>query len=148
MEQSTENVLGIQFDQQGINLLAQTGKWAKFIAIVGLIMCGILVLIGIFLGSMVGSAFLGKSMGAGTEIIFGVVYVVIALLYVFPCVFLYRFAKYMQAANNSHDAQQLNLALANLKSFFKFIGILIIIMLAFYLLAAIGGGIVGAMGRS
>ena len=135
---SPSNLFELQLDHQSVAYLRETAKWGKFLAIVGFIGCALIVLIGIFAGTIMASAFgdLGGGyggMGAGMAF----VYILLALLYFFPCLYLYRFAVRMQVALNNNDQQSLPAALMNLKSAFKFVGILTIIILALYALAII-----------
>ena len=52
MEQNQDTSLfGINVDQAGKSHLADTAKWAKFLAVFGFIICGLIVIIGIFFGS-------------------------------------------------------------------------------------------------
>jgi hypothetical protein len=139
MEQNTSNLFELHIDHQSGAYLRETAKWGKFLAIVGFIMCALVVLIGIFAGSIMAAAFgqmggaYSTGMGAGAAI----VYILIALLYFFPCLYLYRFATRMQVALQNNDQSNLSAAFMNLKSCFKFLGILTIIVLAFYALALI-----------
>ncbi len=68
-----------------------------------------------------------------------IVYVLVALLYFFPCLYLFRFSTRMQTSIRSNDQRLLNSSFSNLKSCFKFMGILTIVVLACYFLALIGG---------
>jgi uncharacterized membrane protein (DUF485 family) len=60
-------------------------------------------------------------------------------LYFFPCLFLFRFASKMKHALAANDQAQLNTSFQNLKSLFRFVGILTIIFLAFYAIAIVFG---------
>lgn len=140
MEQENAQLhFDLQIDPISQEHLSSAAKWAKFLSIVGFVMIGIFVLIGIFAGSMM--AIFGRSIeGAGSALgsgFFTIIYLLIAAIYFFPCLYLYRFATRMQAAISSMDQNQLNDAFANLKSCFKFMGILTIVMLAIYALAIV-----------
>src|SRR5579875_3674291 len=82
--------------------LAETARWGRFLAIVGFIMSALILLLGIFFGSffsMFNRSYEGYSpFGAGMGAFMIVIYVIIALLYFFPCLFLFRFANKMKAA--------------------------------------------------
>ena len=62
-------------------------------------------------------------------------YIVIALIYFFPCLFLFRFATKMKVALASNDQETLNTSFQNLKATFRYMGIVTIVMLVFFLLA-------------
>jgi hypothetical protein len=139
--QKTEFIsLGI--DSNSRDHLTEAASWAKFIAIIGFVFCGIIVVFGIFLGSSFDM--LLKSMGEESEVGnidmsgFGVIastfYIGIAILYFFPCLFLFNFANYMKSALIIGDQEKMNKAFQNLKKTFRFIGILTIITLCFFAL--------------
>jgi hypothetical protein len=72
--------------------LRETAKWGNFLAIMGYIGIGLLVLLAIFM--MVGFSALSEytkmpfPMGA-----FGAIYILIAVLYYFPVSYLHKFSK-------------------------------------------------------
>ncbi len=139
MEPNTESSLfELQVDHQVTSYLGETARWAKFLAIIGFIFCGLIVLGALFAGSVLSGAFgrLG-GMGGGLSVLIGGVYAGLALLYFFPCLYLFNFASKMQVAIRSNDQVQLINSFRNLKSCYKFLGILMIVVLSFYALAII-----------
>ncbi|MGZ8516752.1 MAG: DUF5362 family protein [Chitinophagaceae bacterium] len=149
MEQNQDSSLfSINVDQTGKTHLAEAAKWAKFLSILGFIMCGLIVLIGIFFGSFFSmfSSRYGSSQyndlpasSTGLGAAMAIYYVVIALVYFFPCLFLFRFATKMKTALGSGDQEVLNSSFQNLKASFRFVGVLTIIGLAFLVLALVVG---------
>jgi hypothetical protein len=73
-------------------------------------------------------------MGGGA---FAVVYIVIALVYFFPCLYLYNFANRMKIALLNNDQVQLNISFKNLRALYRFIGILMIIGLCIWVLGVL-----------
>lgn len=141
MEQNTENSLfELQIDHNGSAFLKETAKWAKFLAIVGFVFCGLILLAAIFAGSMMAST-LGRlgTFGASGGVMISVIYILLGLVYFFPCLYLYNFASKMQTALRNNDQEQLNVSLRNLKSCYRFCGILLIIILGLYALIFIFG---------
>lgn len=147
MEPTQDTALfGLSIDPVSKSHLAETAKWAKFLAIAGFIMCGLLVLLGIFFGSFFSTFNRTYStyesnidVAAVTRVTAAVLYTLIAVLYFFPCLFLYRFAVKMKVALQSDDQVTLNTSFQNLKKMFRFVGIMTIIALSFYVIAlAIG----------
>ena len=154
MEQTTTaNVLALQIDTGNTPYLAETAKWAKFLAIMGFIFCGLMIIVGLFAGTIFTAYFnqassLGTDGGLGTlgAGVFTVIYILIALIYFIPCLYLFNFASKMQAALRTNDQVNLNASFRNLKACFKFWGILLIICLCFYaiiLITAIMGSGLG-----
>lgn len=145
----TTSLFDLQMDQEASTYLGEAARWARFLSILGFIMCGLLILVGLFLGSVVSTAFRG-SMGSGSVFggtFFTMLYVVIALLYFFPCLYLFQFGSKMRTAQRNNDQQLLSESFKNLKSCFKFFGILAIVVLGLYALALIAAVIGAAVGR-
>ena len=122
---------------EGLEYLRQAGKWGKFLAILGFIFCGLIALVGLFAAS----SFNTISSMSGTPIpmaglggLLTFVYLLIAALYFFPCLSLFRFSTNAIEAANSKNSEHVTEALKNLKSNFKFVGIIAIIGISFYLL--------------
>lgn len=123
----------ISIPSQAINNLIETGKWTKFLSIVGFIFIGIMIVIALFT-----SAILSNIKGAENALpypsyLIGIIYILIAGLYFFPVLYLYKFSTNVKKSLTTNNLEGFNTATKNLKSHFKFIGILTIIALALYL---------------
>jgi hypothetical protein len=142
MEQvsTPSSLFSLSVDPVAKTHLAETAKWARFLAIIGFIFLGLGLVVGILsiltmsyaTGNMSGdtTGFAAiASMGIAGFIL---VYVIVGLIIFFPLLFLLRFANKMKAALASDDQQRLNLSFQNLKAYFRFWGIIAIIGLAFY----------------
>jgi hypothetical protein len=141
------NLFELQIDANAQAILRETSKWAKFLSIVGFIFCGIMVVIGIFAASLFAtmSTQYGSPMPSQLGGLMTGFYIVYAVIYFFPCLFLFRFSTRTQVALRNNDQLQLSTALGSLKSYFKFFGILTIIVLAILALAFILGGLGAAL---
>ena len=120
--------------------LLDTAKWGKFLAIAGFVSCGVMVLAGVWIAylSRIQSAFLSSGQRIGMVI----GYMIGALIFFFPCLFLFRYAVKMQPALRESNQESLESASVNLKAFFRYMGIVTIIMMFFWIL-----GLVSIMGR-
>jgi hypothetical protein len=135
MEQQTSDLFDLQVDQQARIYLNETARWSKFLSIVGFVMCAIIVVMAFFAGSILtamGSQF--STMFAMGGVFFTIIYLLIALLYFFPCLYLYNFSTKLKMALASNDQVLLNTALKNQKACFRYLGILTLIILSFYAL--------------
>ncbi|MDR3712551.1 MAG: DUF5362 family protein [Puia sp.] len=148
-----KSLFDLQVDHETTSYLGETARWAKFIAVVGFVSCGLLAIFGLFAGSIFGASSFGNSnlfggsgMGGMIGVFLTVVYVGLAVLYFFPCLYLFNFASKMKVALHNNDQIQLNTSLKNLKSCFKFMGIMLIIILGLYGLILVGS-IIGAAFR-
>jgi hypothetical protein len=137
----------LQVDHNGSAYLKETAKWAKFMSIMGFIFCGLFVLVALFAGTFLSAAF--SSFGAAGSAMGGamvsVLYIAIALIYFFPCLYLFNFATKMQTALRNNDQELMNVSFKNLKSCYRFMGILMIIGLGFWALGIIAVVLGGTM---
>lgn len=143
---NTDNLI---LNQETKAYLVETAKWAKLMAIVGIVMLGLMILaslaMGAFMGTMMSS--MGGDVGGPASALGGgfisFIYIAMAIIYAFPIMYLYKFATKMKLAIANNDQTLLTESLRNLKSCYKFMGIFILIMLVFYgigiIIAMIGG---------
>ena len=82
---------------------------------------------------------------AAMKVTMTVVYLLLALLFFFPCFYLYKFSVKMQSAVKGMSQENFDESLMNLKSLFKFYGIFTIVIFSFYALVFIIGIIAAAM---
>ena len=80
-----------------------------------------------------------STFSSGVQSAMTIVYLAAAVLLFFPCLYLYKFSIKMQLAVKSVSQENLDESLMNLKSMFKFYGILTIVLLSFYALIFILG---------
>jgi hypothetical protein len=153
MEEINQNSLfELSIDQESHSHLNETARWAKFLSIVGFITCGLVAILSFFIGSIMSSASLspyGGSNGLGAlgGAFITILYLIIAVIYFFPCLFLYQFSVRLRTALRSSDQVTLNQALKSQKSLFKYVGIMTIIVLSFYALVLVVVAISAAFGR-
>jgi len=139
MDTSTE-IRKIEIEQESLNYLNTTRKWAMFFAIIGFIFLGLILIAGLVAGTFL-SVFKSPEMGGGIPQILVFVFVIImALVYFFPILFLFRFSKHTANAVQTLSKEELKKALRNLKSYFVYIGILLIIVLVIYFIVLVVAG--------
>ena len=119
----------LQIDHESTIYLTESAKWAKFLAMLGFIWCGILILLGFSTMATKMSSFSG-AYGTGYAIGVSVVYMGMAVVYFFPCLYAYNFARKVQQALQNNDQTQLNASFRNLRSAFRYLGIAAIVGLA------------------
>lgn len=129
------------------SFLSECAKWGKFLAIIGFILCGLMAVLSFFIPSIMMNMPPYNTMDSGflTGITAGmtVMYLLLALLLFFPCLYLYKFSVKMKSSLMVASQENFEDSLKNLKSMFKFYGIFTIIMLSVYALvfviAMLGG---------
>jgi len=114
--------------------LRATKGWVRLCSIIGFIGCGFTVLAALLVmvgGSTFQTAMAGQpGIGAGV----GVAYLLFALLYFFPSLYLFKYASKIGNALESQNINDIADALEQQKSFWKFAGIVVLIMLIFFVL--------------
>jgi hypothetical protein len=130
----------LHIDASSRLFLQQTTTWAKFLAIFGFVMCGLIVIAAFFMGSIISSY---MSMGVGDDSLpsmgmFGgfitVFYLALAVLLFFPNLYLLNFANKMQVALGSDDQPTLTQSFKFLRAYYRYIGIMLIVLICFYFL--------------
>jgi hypothetical protein len=128
MESELSNNKSLKLTENSLNFMTEVVKWAKFLAICSFVGLGIMVLFGL---GMIILQFEG--LGNGIQVVvMGIFYILMAVLYFFPAMYLYRFATASAEAIENLNDDTLEDGLENLKSLFRFTGILTIIVLSLY----------------
>lgn len=128
----------MQLTEQAKKYLMEASKWANFIAIVGFIAIGLLIIMSFSIGTILASLPEG-SLGGLPPKFFSFFYLIAAGIYFIPVFFLFQFAQKIKQALMEDDHNLLTFGLKKLKSHYKFIGILFIILIALYLLLILFG---------
>ncbi len=132
-------------DEQLKYYIRNTVKWAKFLAIVGFVITAFILIMAFSVGTLISTLSQVENFPRfGGSAMITIFYLIIAILYFIPCLFLYRFARRTQGAVDSNSQEQLLSGFDHLNRFFKFVGILTLIYLIFMALAVIAV-IVGGM---
>ncbi|MCL8007504.1 DUF5362 family protein [Gelidibacter japonicus] len=130
-----------------LGFLKETSTWTYFLSILGFIGIGLMILGGLFF-SLALNLMPGGNPYAGLGVdmsYFGMIYVVIALFYFFPVLYLFNFSRKMKSALSSNNNDELTAAFSNLKSHYKFIGIFTIVIISIYVLIFVFAMLAGAM---
>jgi hypothetical protein len=130
----------IEIEQDTLIHLNTARKWAMFLAIIGFIFLGLLVLIGLIAGTFLTAFNTGeRSLGIPESLMF-ILALILGVIYFFPVLYLFRFSKHSHHAINNLDKVEFHKAIKNLKACFAYFGILIIIILSFYIVVLIIAG--------
>jgi hypothetical protein len=126
--------------------LQRTQPWVRFLAIMGFIIAGFMVLFGLVVGGV------GAATGNYQTLGIMVLYPIMGVVYVFPSIFLLRYADRIKTFVASGQEQDLAGALDAQRSFWKFAGVLtivsIVMSLVFVAIAVMVGVFVRMSGRS
>jgi hypothetical protein len=113
------------------NYLMETSKWGKFLAIAGYVCIGILFLIAILM--MIGLPSLSELSDSEFPMsAVGFIYILMGALYYFPVTYLYQYSVQIKKGLKSNDITTITAGFQNLKSLFKFMAIVTIVILSIY----------------
>lgn len=120
-----------------LEALKKTKPWVRFLSILGFLCAALMVIAGI--GVSIAGAFLGRNQGKGVFegpllIVMAVLYVLLGVLYIFPSLYLFRYASAIgQALAAPSKSAAVEKALRQQKSFWKFAGVMTLVILLLYI---------------
>ena len=138
-----ENGENLVIDWRSKEFLKETAKWTKFLAILGFVGIGLMVLGSLVMLFVPSSLMSNGDFPFGGKIFMMLLYLAFAVLYYFPISYLYQFSENTKKAIENNDNNAIRDAFEFLKSHYKFMGILTIILLSFYAII-IFIGLIGA----
>jgi hypothetical protein len=124
---------------ESLSYLQKAAKWGKFLAILGFIVAGLMIIAGImmsFVLNMVQDEMVPLNMPFSPKIL-SVFYILIAGIYMIPVIFLNSFSNNVLKAARLGSTEFLTTSLKNLKNLFVFVGISTLIVLALYTIVLI-----------
>ncbi len=133
-----EEETNLEISQTSKTYLKEISGWTQFFSILGFIFVGLLFLITIVLAIVIPFvANSGMNQDIFPFVIIIVVYFALAIIYLFPVLYLYRFTTNLKSALFNNNNDHIVIAFKNLKSHFKFVGIFTIVFISIYILLAI-----------
>lgn len=125
----------LELTNRSLSYLNETRKWTMFLAILGFVFLGIMVIFSLSFSAIFSSISGEEAKLPFPGFLIGFIYLILAVVYFFPILYLYKFSSFIKDGILNSSSDQLDLAFQNLKSHYKFMGILFIVMLAFYAFA-------------
>lgn len=138
---------GVELTVTMLNYLNQASPWLRFVGVMGYIGAAFMVVMGIVASVGMASALnlLGDELPAAFGAVFAI-YIPIGVVMFFPAHFTFMFGQKIRSYRFTNSTEDLEVALKNNKSFWKFIGICYIVYLAFIPVVIILGIIIGVAG--
>ena len=118
-----------------VDSMRSTRPWAMFISILGFITVGFMLLAAIVI--MVLGSVLPQEIDGFPAVLMGIMYIIMSFFYLVPSIYLFRYTSAIGSFLDTMSESEMESALSNQKSFWKFIGILGIVMIAFAILGVI-----------
>lgn len=116
--------------------LHTTAKWGKFLAVVGFVVTGFIVMaalsVGLFFGTLGSILFPGMPDSGFIGVGLGLLYALLAVIYFFPAWYLFQFSTKMMLAVRNDDQEFFTIGFKNMKSLFRFLGIATLVLLSLY----------------
>ena len=115
-----------------LKTLESAAKWARLLAIIGFVGLGLMVVLAFSMGSLM-AVFMPPGMDLPVPVAFyAAVYLFFAIVYFFPVLYLFNFARNTQQAIREMSQPKLTSALQSLNAHYRFIGILMLILMGLY----------------
>lgn len=130
---------------EGIIHLRETVKWSKFFSILSIIW------LTLFLISMLSISFIGVGAALAADPLIGslgsigmiFIFIVVSAFYIYPIYALFKFSQHMRLGLDNSDSFHVSEGLRHQKGLFRYVGIITILIIGFYVLIFLFSGIVG-----
>jgi len=119
-----------------LDYLRSVAGWSQFLAVLGFVGIGFMVLVGLILGVAMSSV-PGTDQLPFPSFVFSIIYLLLGVVYFFPVLYLYRFSNKTKQAFQFGSSEELADAFYYLKAHYKFIGILTIALIGLYLVGIV-----------
>lgn len=123
-----------------LNCLNSTRKWTTFLSILGFIVLGLLIIAGLT-ASFFFATFKTREANLGIpESIMIILFIIAGAIYFFPVFFLFRFSRNTRDGIQKLNPLKLQKGFNNLRLYFTYIGIMVIVVLSIYVIALVAAG--------
>lgn len=137
---------------KAVHILIATRPWVRFMSVMLWIGVVFIAIAGIFMLVGMGAVASQMPRGSGTPGVretgffagMGIVYLIMAVLYIIPALKLGRYASRITDLQRSGSSRHLCEALDEQRGFWKFVGICMIVVISIYLLLGIFMAVAGA----
>lgn len=133
-----ENQSKLELNEQAVDALRSSAKWCIFLAIMGFIGIGFMILFALLMTSVMSMMPTTPGMFGNMKGFLSGFYIVLAVIYFPPVYYLFKYAVDMKNALLSSSSDLVGTALGYLKSHHKFLGISIIVLISLYIVLIIG----------
>lgn len=125
-----------------IRQLAGTKPWVRFISVLIFIGVGFMILAALIMllagGMMAQASQSNPLLAGGMRAVIAVIYLVLAFLYIYPGIKLWKYASRIGNLMQVASTANLEAALMEQRKFWKFLGVIMLIILILYALAFVG----------
>jgi len=128
-----------QLTTESVDFLIKAAKWGKFLAILGFIITGLMLIAGILMSfalNLVNDEMVPLNLPFSPKIL-SIIYIIIAGICLIPVLFLNSFCNQAIKARKLSSSEHMTGSIRNLKNLFVFIGISTVVFLALYTIVLI-----------
>ncbi|MFH0842423.1 MAG: DUF5362 family protein [Bacteroidota bacterium] len=136
----TEEKLKIELEIETLRDLDRTRRWTMFLAILGFIAIGVLLIVGIFTGIFLSIFNKGDTSTSYPGWLVCIIIISTSVINFFPMLYIFRFSKFISGVAKSHDKEELKKAFKNLRSYFTYVGVVVIVALVVYVVTLLALG--------
>jgi len=130
----------IEISSEALDNLNVARRWTTFLSVLGFIFLGLIIIAGLAT-SLFLTVFKTQQANLGIpESLMMVVFAAFGVLCFFPVFFLFRFSKNIRDAIQNNDQRKLVKGFKNLRLFFAYFGILVILVISVYLILLLFAG--------
>jgi len=150
-EETTElqSELKLVVSEEMRSYIYEIAKWASFLAIVGFVFTGIMVISAFTVGAAISTnpqmLAMATTIGSAASIIFTVMFLLMAFAIFYPSLLMFKYSTKAKLGVLYGEQASLDEALGKLKSLFKYWGIITIVYIALYILMIISTVLGGAV---
>lgn len=153
-ENHSSSLFSLSIDPVTKSHLNDTARWARFLAVAGIVLLSLAVIFTVLSVTVFPNSTFSRLTVNGVEeeqvtatmkIVLAICMCLAFLIAFFPMWYLLQFASQMKKALYNNDQQALNFSFLNIKRYFRYVGIIMIIVLAIYGLAFVLVGLGVAM---
>jgi hypothetical protein len=132
-DRDNQDIFSFEIDESVNNTFHEMTRWTKFLAILGFVFLGLMVVGGLAVAVYLSNMNLGRQFdNMGGSIGIALLYILISLVYFYPTYALLKYSTSMKQALAMRDKTKFSAAITYLKNMFKYIGITMILFLALY----------------
>jgi hypothetical protein len=127
----------MEIGQDTLKHLNTLRKWTMFLAVIGFIFLGLIIILGLITGTFLTAFNISEKAPGIPDALVLASFIGLALITFFPVFFLFRFSKLTYSAISKYDPKEMHRAIKSLKRFFLYISILLILTILIYIIALI-----------
>jgi hypothetical protein len=130
----------IEVGQDTLKNLDTLRKWTMFLSVSGFIFLGLIIILGLITGIFLTFFNRSDKIPGLPDLLMIAIFIAVALINFFPVFFLFRFSKRTSIAVSTLDRKAMHRAIRDLKRFFIYLGVLLIVLLSVYLASLVLAG--------